>query len=111
MDYCLDVASVKPLSQHRETSKSLPSMMNFFLIHAYFFFLEYALSMNSVKTLVTRALPARLFPRAGAQGYRDTTDLPVKHRRREYEAPPPQVREQSLQSPHASQLPSLSSSE
>lgn len=45
--------------------------------------------------------------RAGAA----TTHLPVRHLRREYDAPPPHVREQSLQSPQASQLPSFSSSE
>lgn len=38
-------------------------------------------------------------------------NLPFKHLLREYEAPPPQVREQSLQAPQASQPPSLSSSE
>ncbi len=36
---------------------------------------------------------------------------PLRHLRREYEAPPPQVREQSLHAPQASQPVSLSSSE
>lgn len=36
---------------------------------------------------------------------------PLRQRRREYEAPPPQVREQSLQAPQASHPMSLSSSE
>lgn len=68
------------------------------------------LPSEAKKQAVPQPQPSKALTSA-EKSHKTTTHLPVKHLRREYEAPPPQVLEQSLQLPQASQLLSFSSSE